>query len=231
MNELEERLLLATDRLEEIAGDTGSAFFRDAVRLSLGQPQSEEWLDYSLCRQRMPQTGVYLCLLYAQIWQLNACGLFQAAGEGQTERELVCVTRELILLIYGQVQAGEGAQAIRDSLYWFYLDYVGLTAEYAAGLAEKGAVHGGAMYAWPKECCSPVYERQHCRDYGLFLGGRYASRLVTELLRLKDRDSALVSLICSADPSEAPEGAYALTGHQREVLKNLQDELRHHPGK
>ena len=45
MNELEERLLLATDRLEEIAGDTGSAFFRDAVRLSLGQPQSEEWLD------------------------------------------------------------------------------------------------------------------------------------------------------------------------------------------
>ena len=142
MNDLQERLDLSAGRLSEIlrselsrsddairekrdafrqgihAGTQKAGFWRDAAALLLGEGRDDRWLDYACCRETFgSHTGVYLGLLYAQCWLAAAL-----AGDDQlssVEKEVLCVTREAILLIYGQSGCGSTAEDIRDSLYWF----------------------------------------------------------------------------------------------------------------
>ena len=225
MSEIKERLALCSERIRELAVTGQKGFWRDCMGLSLGEPADEKWLDYRLCREKLgPRQGVFLCLLYAQVWQVAARSLHRAGGPAveslsDTAIETVCVTRELLLLICGQLGSGAGPDDIRDSLYWFYLDYCGLLCRYVT--EETKGVFGGAMLSWPQTAAGEQFAGMHTWDCGLFLGNRYAARLEDALRESGAGGEWLRQLIRTAEPGQPASGGYLLTEHQKDVFAQL----------
>ena len=228
---MEERQQLCFDRLTELAAELPEGFWSDCVRLSLGEKKTDEWLDYQVCgREFGTRLGAYVCLLYAQVWLVFAGGFTDRTTDGNesadasaSRPEVVCVTRELLLLVYGQMADGAAAEDIRDSLYWFYMDYSSLLVQYAAKAKPADAVFGGALFVWPAALCGDGLRAMHTWDCGLFLGNRYAARLLSAVDGLSEGRQEFCGLIAGADAKEAAEGGFLLTEHQKEVFVKLQE--------
>ena len=95
-----ERLALVTKRLEDELVQQND-FFHSCCELALGCKISEEshaYLSYRVCRETLGhKNGVYLCLLYAQLYAAN-CLLttYGSQIDEQLRDEFTCVNRELL---------------------------------------------------------------------------------------------------------------------------------------
>ena len=115
-----ERLALVTKRLEDEIVQQND-FFHSCCELALGCKISEEshaYLSYRVCRETLGhKNGVYLCLLYAQLYAAN-CLLttYGSQIDEQLRDEFTCVNRELLSQILLMTAQHDGPEQIRDVL-------------------------------------------------------------------------------------------------------------------
>ena len=177
-SERNERLELVTRRLEEelILQDD---FFKACCKLALGKEATKEYLSYRVCREKLGhKNGVYLCLLYAQLYASDC--LLTAYGSLLSEslrNEFSCINRELLSQILLMSDQHDGPDQIRDALYWFYSDYCELFVEIQASLllANAKLSFGGPFLIYPLDCNSTEWQ-QHIWDCGLYWGKRFEER-------------------------------------------------------
>lgn len=240
-SERRERLELVTKRLEEeLALQEG--FFRACCKMALGMENSTEsyesfcYLSYRICRETLGhKDGVYLCLLYAQLYASDC--LIKEYGdllEDAMRDEFICVNRELlsqILLMEGQ---HDRPDEIRDALYWFYSDYCELFVQLHATLLSGNAAltFGGPFLISTLRCSEQTQWRQHTWDCGLYLGKRFEERFFQAVKKIFSQDShALLCQYVNLFPEKAfaaaPENkGFLLTSWQKEQWNQMNTKLR-----
>lgn len=177
-----ERLALVTKRLEDELVQQND-FFHSCCELALGCKISEEshaYLSYRVCRETLGhKNGVYLCLLYAQLYAAN-CLLttYGSQIDEQLRDEFTCVNRELLSQILLMTAQHDGPEQIRDALYWFYSDYCELFVQLHAVLLSNNIslTFGGPFLISTLQDNNLKQWQQHMWDCGLYLGKRFEER-------------------------------------------------------
>lgn len=254
-SEQKERLELVTKRLKEEL-TLQNDFFQACCELALGTEKSlasHEYLSYRVCREQLGhKDGVYLCLLYAQLFSSD-CLLKEYGSqlEESLRDEFVCVNRELLSQILLMEAQHDGPDQIRDALYWFYSDYCELFVQLHAILLQKNAklVFGGPFLISPLQCSNDTQWEQHIWDCGLYLGKRFEERFfqaVRKTFFSKTIPSATVSSAVSNKLSDSNDclhrytelfpkqvsikepvnEVFLLTSWQREQWKQMNTQLR-----
>ncbi len=247
-SERTERLELVTKRLENEL-TCQNDFFQKCCKLALGLESSiqpHEYLSYRVCRERLGhKKGVYLCLLYAQLFAAD-CLLKQHGDQldKSLHDEFLCINRELLSQILLMVTQHDEPDHVRDALYWFYNDYCELLVQLHKSLAaltlsgvddrdtvmhNDALVFGGPFLISTSCCCSDVHWKQHTWDCGLYLGKRFEERLSQAIRRIDSRDCLL--MYTQLFPQNAPTAAYEnegflLTSWQRKQWEQMSAQLR-----
>ncbi len=187
--ELEERCGLVEERLNGILGelagrqDAFSAFWRSCAALALGQqPGGRRFADYETCGHLFHKSGRFYCILFSQLQYVPMWRTYK-------KTELVCVSCELAVELYGMACQEENEAAFRDTLYWFYSDYSALFLEEQLRELEAGTVYrfGGPLMLWAEGETGTwmrqedgkrdvLVKEQHRMDCGLYLGSRFLER-------------------------------------------------------
>ena len=241
-SERKERLELVTKRLEDELA-LQDDFFRACCEMALGKEtsftsvdsnaESHEplrYLSYRVCRETLGhKNGVYLCLLYAQLF--SAYCLMKEYGDQIDDAmrdEFICVNRELLSQILLMMSQHDGPDEIRDALYWFYSDYCELFVQLCNELATANVTltFGGPFLISTLRCSEYVQWKQHTWDCGLYLGKRFEERFFQAIKKVN-----CPNLYASLFPSEAPDAAhenegFLLTSWQREQWKQMNTQLR-----
>ena len=237
-SERNERLELVTRRLEEelfLQDD----FFKDCCKLALGKEATKEYLSYRVCREKLGhKDGVYLCLLYAQLYASDC--LLTAYGSLLSEalrNEFSCINRELLSQILLMSAQHDGPDQIRDALYWFYSDYCELFVEIQANLllADAKLSFGGPFLIYPLNCNCTEWQ-QHIWDCGLYLGKRFEERFFQAVKKVflsnSNDEKKAFSQYVTLFPKEVQLAAsvnegFLLTSWQKEQWKQMSTQLRH----
>lgn len=254
-SEQKERLELVTKRLEEELAVQGE-FFQACCELALGKENSlasHEYLSYRVCREQLGhKDGVYLCLLYAQLFSADC--LVKEYGsqlEESLRDEFICVNRELLSQILLMAAQHDGPDQIRDALYWFFSDYCELFVQLHATLLQQNAklIFGGPFLISTLRCSEYAQWEQHRWDCGLYLGKRFEERFfqaVKKTFLSKTIPSKTVSLATFNNLSgsndclhrytelfpmqvsirEPVNEGFLLTSWQREQWKQMNTQLR-----
>lgn len=234
-SERTERLELVTKRLEdELAWQDD--FFQACCKLALGlenSTQPHEYLSYRVCRERLGhKEGVYLCLLYAQLFAADC--LLKQYGDQLDEAlhdEFLCINRELLSQILLMANQHDGPDQVRDALYWFYSDYCELFVQLHKSLVEHkdALVFGGPFLISTSRCCADAHWKQHTWDCGLYLGKRFEERFSQAIKRIDSKECLhmYAQLFPKTAPTAAPENeGFLLTSWQREQWEQMNMQLR-----
>lgn len=244
-SEQKERLELVTKRLEDEL-TLQDDFFRACCKLALGMEKKKSneplrYLSYRVCRETLGhKNGVYLCLLYAQLYAADC--LIKEYGEliGEAMRdEFICVNRELLSQILLMAAQHDGPDEIRDALYWFYSDYCELFVQLHATLLFHNATltFGGPFLISTLRCSEHTQWKQHTWDCGLYLGKRFEERFFQAVKKVFNPHThpsfshELLNAYASMFPDEVWEAAhenegFLLTSWQREQWKQMNTQLR-----
>lgn len=238
-SEQKERLELVTKRLEDelVLQDD---FFRACCEMALGKKtsfnsnneshESLRYLSYRVCRETYGhKNGVYLCLLYAQLFSAD-CLIKEYSNQiGDVMKdEFICVNRELLSQILLMMTQHDGPDEIRDALYWFYSDYCELFVELFKKLATANVTlaFGGPFLISTLRCSKHEQWKQHTWDCGLYLGKRFEERFFQAIKKTNCPD-LYASLFPQETPDAAPENeGFLLTSWQREQWRQMNTQLR-----
>lgn len=221
-----ERLELVTTRLEELFLEETDVFFKDCIRLSKGERAVDcRYLDYAYCRESLGRNvGVYYCMLFSQLSQLEVF-------IKNSQRELVCIYRELLAEIIFMAERGCEASELRDTLYWFCVDYAHVFARYQLDALENASSlsFGGMMLLGPVQVVSSCeFFREHIWDCGLCMGERFKNAYVREAAELAGSKpigvKRLTELLLQADRSV--DRGFILTKHQWEVFDRMLEQIK-----
>lgn len=237
-SERNERLELVTRRLEEelfLQDD----FFKDCCKLALGKEATKEYLSYRVCREKLGhKDGVYLCLLYAQLYASDCLLTTYGSLLGEALcNEFSCINRELLSQILLMSAQHDGPDQIRDALYWFYSDYCDLFVEIQAILllADVKLSFGGPFLIYPLNCNCTEWQ-QHIWDCGLYLGKRFEERFFQAVKKVflsnSNDEKKAFSQYVALFPKEVQLAAsvnegFLLTSWQKEQWKQMSTQLRH----
>ena len=185
------------------------------------------WLSERQCgRVWGRQAGRYLGILAAEI----ALALELPAGWSGYEQpdELTVAVRELFVEIFGMLKEEVNPAALRDTLYYFFLDYAEEMIEWQrACILREEILCGGPMLFLPArlldEC--PSWEG-HASDSSIYLGGQFAQRCreafrkSIEKSPLTERESAAYGLLRNWETREA-SGSAGESNRRRRLLAEI----------